>query len=196
MSLGFETLFNHLIAYSTSYSSSGEKRESLKDCTHNFSACIGGTIVTVPVELLTAAENLLLKLPVNIASTAVKISLYTLSFTARVICLSHLSRNISSVAEKMPGVQAVILTAFKVVGFTLGAFFTASIGLFISSRANYYLHDRLGLLDQNLLHPVLKENDNPTPQIEILKERIEKMDEVFKTQLAIVESYMKENESE
>ena len=157
MSIGFEPLFNNLLAYSVAYSSTSPyiQKSTISQRAFNCSACIGGTLVTIPVELLTAAENLLLKLPLAILSTGIKVGLYTSSVPFRAIGLTYFANNLCRTAGKMDGPLKVLTTALKVVGFTFGAASTATIGLFISSRLNFVIHERLGLLNADLLHPIV-----------------------------------------
>lgn len=164
MSLGMERLFVNSMLYTASFTQS--EMASEYSVGERFAAKFAGNLVAVPLELLSSAENLLLKLPVRILSTGLKLTLYTTSFTCRVLFMNGLSNALLRKADQLPGLSSVLFTAYKVVAFVLGAACTATIGLFISTRVNFYIHDNLYLLDPALDCPIIRYLENQKTQIQ------------------------------
>lgn len=140
VNLGFEHCFNNIMSYTNSHP-------------HNIH--IGTAVSTIPVEFLSAAENLI-RLPFQAAGAVVKYPVAILGFSARVLCCGKngLSEKLMDMQRALPGLKDVLFTAYKVIGFIIGTILTATIGL-ISSRANYAIHDKLGLIDPEMVIPEL-----------------------------------------
>jgi hypothetical protein len=92
----------------------------------------------LPLEVCASAQNLI-RLPWLSAVSVVKMPVKLIG-----ACLN--SRAIKECASSMPGVQEVFATALKVLGYVLGAIFTATVGFVLSPYLNFRLHLLLGLI--------------------------------------------------
>lgn len=144
--LDFETVFNIVMGDAYSASRRIWLEPTWGSSIGNFGASIGGTLTAIPLELLSSLQNIL-KLPFVALAATVKIGSYTLGTLVYVVTLGHFNGGLYDTARPLPGITDVILTAYKVVAFALGALFTATFGLFISTQLNYQLHKLLGLVN-------------------------------------------------
>lgn len=165
MTIGFEPLFNQVLAYTVYHSQRTHHTDTktISGRLYHFNITIAGTLTAIPLEMLSAAEQLVVKLPLVILSTPIKYTLGPISATARALKLNNFSRKLDDTAAKLPGAQAIYLTAIKIVAFSLGAASTTTIGLLISTQTNHTIHDKLGITipnyqPQRTIHELEKEN--------------------------------------
>jgi len=100
-----------------------------------FSRHISSRIITaicITPELLAIMQNII-SLPLQCAELAVKIP-------AKIINLAVNSKSLNEFENNLAGPVDIIKTALKILGYAIGAVFTASVGLIISPLHNFKLH--------------------------------------------------------
>jgi hypothetical protein len=91
----------------------------------------------VPLEVLATAQNLI-KLPFQPFGTIFK-------FAVKSIDLCVNSKTIKDLGAALPGPIDMLKTTLKIIGYAIGTFFTATLGL-LCPTANFRLHCALGLV--------------------------------------------------
>ncbi len=92
----------------------------------------------VPLEIFVLVENIL-KLHIDLFSFVMKQSI-------TIINLPGFSKSLQQFGEGLPGLQEVIATAYKIVGYVFGILCTAVLGP-ISPGVNFYFHVASGLVE-------------------------------------------------
>lgn len=91
----------------------------------------------VPLEVLAAFQNLL-TLPFQPFGLVSKVVVKTFN-----ICID--SQILKDFEEFLPGLRQIVVTAYKIVAYIIGTFFTGTLG-FLSPMSNFYLHNAFGLI--------------------------------------------------
>lgn len=103
----------------------------------NIGSRVLNTVVCPPLEALEILKNGL-KLPVQAAAFAVKIP-------AKILNLAINSKTLREFDEQLSGPLDILITALKIVGYTLGALSTVFLGT-LFPMANFRLHKTFGLV--------------------------------------------------
>jgi hypothetical protein len=136
-------------------------------------------VAGVPLEILAVAQNLI-KLPFEAAQMVIKLP-------AKIINTCVDSPSLNEFASSLPGPIALLKTALKVLGYAIGAFFTATLGL-LSPKANFNLHVFLSLVkDEKAEAQKLKANQEATKkredQIQAMKAHLKNLIEAKKNKI-------------
>ena len=158
MSVGFESLFTSTADFANRYKKSYDESKGTARI-YNFCANTACTLTTIPLEALTAAENLLIRIPVRILATVANYTLLPLGMRARILEEGGQTHKDLEDITKIDLWKDLAQTAIKVFKLCLGTASTATIGLFLSTRVNVDIHNKLGLYNPNLLHPALQKLD-------------------------------------
>lgn len=91
----------------------------------------------IPLELIAIAQNII-RLPFESTLLLIKLP-------AKVVNLCISSESFKEFEAGLSGPLQLLKTAFKIFGYTIGVFFTATLGL-IRPKSNFRLHTALGLI--------------------------------------------------
>ncbi len=133
--VGTENVFNHLMSHSIQCS---EKEDHLSR--------IASTLTTVPVELATSLQNLIF-LPFKVVGMVAHGPLLITKNIVKFTVSQKSHDKIHEYDKDLPGLKSCAMTAYKVVGFILGACSTLTIGL-VNTKLNTTIHEKLALLNQ------------------------------------------------
>ena len=116
----------------------------------------------LPLEAIAVAQNLI-KLPFEAVLMTIKVPVKIVN-----ACLH--SANLKNFEERLPGPLQLIKTAFKVIGFAIGALFTGTLGI-LSPYRNFRLHTALDLVsDEKAAAELLKREQEAARQQELQRE--------------------------
>lgn len=201
ITFGFEPTFNRMMQDTKRYSCDIWDKNKESGAMYSFTASLGTTLLTVPIELFAAVENML-KLPLLSITLCLEVPIATVGYTARWLEYKDFGQNWIDIQENIPGFKDLATAMYKAVGLVIGSLFTLTIGM-LSTYVNYEIHTNLALICSECF-PMTKETPAPVPcnhQEEITKLndqlRLEKEDlQAKKSSLVYLNDQLKKVEQE
>ncbi len=189
--LGFEETFQQALRWTKHHSEHIFHGKHNIYCSRSklshYAIATGAAFPTALCEAAAAIENIIRAGIIAGLIVTVKLPLTIAGYTFRVIRLGKWGNGLIELQRDVPGVSDLAFSVYKVFGLAAGTLFTLTIGLFVSTRANYWFHNTFKLIDAKALDKFwshLSEFEKNSPPAELDQDELTRLKEELKQKRA------------